>query len=256
MMSNKLYTIGRGKVFFDVFTSGTTVGTGERYLGNTPAFNLTTASENLDHFDADEGIKSKDKSVTLSLNRTGQITCDNIDPDNVALFFLAATATQVQAAATGKTSVFAVLHGDRWYQLGVTTGNPSGDRDVASVSIPGGTVTTDYTVDATLGRIYIVAGGALDGDLAITVTYNTLAKSRKTIISSSSASVDGALRFIAYNPTGTNLDYYMPSVKLAPNGDYELKGDAWQQMSFTVEIQERDADTEAIYVDGRPYTAT
>jgi hypothetical protein len=253
-MANKQYTLGRGRVYFDVFTASTTTPTGERYLGNTPSFNLTTASENLDHFDADEGIKTKDKSVTLSLNRTGAFVTDNIDPDNVALFFLGASAVPVQAAATAATSVIAHALGDRWYQMGVTVGNPSGVREISSVAIATATVVTDYTVDASLGRIYIVPGGVLDGDLAVTVTYNVAAKSRKQIITSGSASVEGALRFVAANATGAQLDYFMPSVKLAPNGDYELKGESWQQMSFNVEVQKRDDATEAIYIDGRPFT--
>jgi hypothetical protein len=253
-MANKQYTLGRGRVYFDVFVAATTTTTGERYLGNTPSFNLTTESENLDHFDADEGIKTKDKSVTLSLNRTGAFVTDNIDPDNVALFFLGAAAVAAQGAATGSTSIIAKCVGDRWYQMGVTTGNPSGVRDISSVVIATATVVTDYTVDASLGRIYIVTGGSLDGDLTVTVTYNVAAKSRKTIITSGSASVEGALRFIAANAAGVQFDYYMPSVKLAPNGEYELKGESWQQMSFSVEVQKRDDSTEAIYIDGRPYT--
>jgi hypothetical protein len=251
-MANKQYTLGRGRVYFDVFAASTTTPTGERYLGNTPSFNLTTASENLDHFDADEGIKTKDKSVTLSLNRTGTFVTDNIDPENVALFFVANSAVAAQAAATGKTSVIAHPLGDRYYQLGVTTGNPSGDRQVSNVVASG--AATGFTVDAELGRVLITAGGDLDGDATVTFTYDTAAKSRRQIITSGNATVEGALRFLANNATGAQLDYYMPSVKLSPNGEYELKGETWQQMSFTVEVQERDDNTEAIYIDGRPYT--
>lgn len=251
---NKQYTLGRGRLYFDPFAPSTTLITGERYFGNTPSFNLNTESENLDHFDADEGIKTKDKSVTLSLNRTGSFTTDNIDPDNVALFFIGTASVAAQAAATGKTTVITNPLGDRYYQLGVTVGNPSGDRQVSNVVASAGVVTTDFTVDAELGRVYIVAGGAIDGDPTVTFTYDAAARSRKQIITTGNASVEGALRFIAANATGAQLDYYMPSVKLAPNGEYELKGESWQQMTFSVEIQKRDDTTEAIYIDGRPYT--
>ena len=254
-MANKQYTLGRGRVYFDVFVASSTTITGERYIGNTPSFNLSAESENLDHFDADEGIKTKDKSVTLSLNRTGSFVTDNIDPDNVALFFVANASVAAQAAATGKTTVITNPLGDRYYQLGATSGNPSGDRQVTNVVAGGGAVVvTDFTVDAELGRVYIVKGGAIDGDASVTFTYDTVAKSRKKIVTSGNATVEGALRFLANNATGAQLDYYMPSVKLAPNGEYELKGESWQQMSFNVEIQKRDDTTEAIYIDGRPYT--
>lgn len=251
-MANKQYTLGRGKVLFDVFVAGTTTTTGERYFGNTPSFNLTAESENLDHFDADEGIKTKDKSVTLSLNRKGSFVTDNIDIDNVALFFNANAAVVAQAGAVGKTSVITNPLGDRYYQLGVTVGNPTGDRQVDNVVASG--AATGFTVDEELGRVYIVAGGDIDGDGTVTFTYDTIAKSRKQIITTGDAAVEGALRFLAHNATGAQLDFAMPSVKLAPNGEYELKGESWQQMSFSVEIQKRDDNTEAIYIDGRPYT--
>ncbi len=251
-MANKQYTLGRGRVYFDVFQASTTTKTGERYLGNTPSFNLTAESENLDHFDADEGIRTKDDSVTLSLNRSGAFVTDNIDPDNVALFFLGEASILAQSAVVGKTSVIANPLGDRYYQLGVTTGNPSGDRQVDNVVASG--AATGFTVDEELGRVYIVDGGDLDGDASVTFTYDTLARSRKQIITSNTATVDGAMRFIASNPKGAQLDYFMPKVKLSPNGEYELKGESWQQMSFNVEINKLDDDTESIYIDGRPYT--
>lgn len=254
-MANKQYVLGRGKTFFDQFNLNTTVKTGERYLGNTPSFNLSIESENLDHFDADEGIRTKDKSVTLQVNRTGQFVTDNIDPENVALFFIGEYAVAAQAATAGKTTAIANPLGDRYYQLGATVGNPSGDRQVTNVAASGGAVvTTDFTVDAELGRVYIVAGGAIDGDASVTFTYDTLARSRKQIITTGNAAVEGALRFLAFNASGPQTDYYMPSTKLAPNGEYELKGESWQQLSFSVEIQKLDDDTEAIYIDGRPYT--
>lgn len=251
-MPNKQYTLGRGRVFFDVFAPSSTTKTGERYLGNTPSFNLSASSENLDHFDADEGIRTKDDSVTLSLNRSGAFVTDNIDPMNVALFFLGEASVAAQAAQVGKTTVIANPKGDRYYQLGATAGNPSGDRQVDNVVASG--AATGFTVDEELGRVYITAGGDIDGDASVTFTYDTLARSRTQIITSNSATVDGALRFIAANPKGAQLDYFMPKVKLSPNGEYELKGESWQQMSFNVEINKLDDDTEGIYVDGRPYT--
>ena len=71
---------------------------------------------------------------------------------------------------------------------------------------------------------------------------------------SSSNSVYGALRFVADNPKGDNRDYYFPYVKLAPDGDYALKGDEWQQISFSFEVLKKASNIEAVYVDGRPFT--
>lgn len=257
-MANKLYTLGRGRLFFDPFLPNTKTKTGERYFGNTPSFSLTIESESLDHFDADDGVRVKDDSVLLELNRTGAFVTDNIDPDNVALFLLGSASTQVQAAATGATETISGVKKDRYYQLGATTGNPSGVRSVSNVVISvggsGKTAGTDFTVDAELGRIYIVPGGTIaDGD-ALSVTYDVAAKSRQQIITAASSTIDGALRFVATNPKGTLLDYYMPYVRLSPNGEYALKGEEWQQIGFNLDIQKLDDSTESIYVDGRPFT--
>lgn len=73
-------------------------------------------------------------------------------------------------------------------------------------------------------------------------------------------SVYGALFFEANNPKGDNKNYWWPYVNLRPNGNFALKGDAWQQMSFTAEALKRDSGTQRVYVykttDGAPVVDT
>jgi len=59
--------------------------------------------------------------------------------------------------------------------------------------------------------------------------------------------VYGALFFESDNPVGTNVNYWWPYVNLRPNGNLALKGDTWQQMSFTAEALKRDGTTERVY---------
>jgi hypothetical protein len=161
MSSN--YVLGRGKVYFDRFAPGTKNKTGERYFGNTPEITYNTESETLDHFNSDAGIRQKDDQAILEITRTLTFIGDDITADNMALFFLADVSTQVQAALTGQTTVYATIVKDRHYQIGVTTGNPTGVRNVTAVVVKPAasgtpyTLGTDYTLDATLGRIYIPA---------------------------------------------------------------------------------------------------
>lgn len=58
----------------------------------------------------------------------------------------------------------------------------------------------------------------------------------------------GALTFESDNPVGDNLNYWFPYVSLAPAGNYALKGDAWQTLSFAAEALKRDPLTERMYV--------
>jgi hypothetical protein len=62
-----------------------------------------------------------------------------------------------------------------------------------------------------------------------------------------SAAIYGAIFFESDNPVGENANYWFPYVNLTPNGNFALKGDTWQQMSFTGECLKRDALTERMY---------
>lgn len=261
-LGGKNYTLGRGRVFFDRFApnvvvGATTRGEGERYIGNTPEFTLTSESEELDHYDSDAGVRVKDASVQLSLDRSGSFTADSIDRENLALFFLGDAATLTQSSATGQIENLTVKRG-MFYQLGVTPSNPSGVRKVTVTLITddAGTPVTiaasgNYEVDEDRGRIYILPAAAAiaDGDIII-VTYNVAASTREQVVSKTQ-SIYGAIRFVANNPKGPNRDYYFPYVKLSPDGDYNLKGDEWQQMGFTMEILKKSSNVESTYIDGQ-----
>lgn len=262
------YTLGRGKIYFA--RKDPVAGTlgGFRYLGNTPEFNLNFESEKLEHFSSDRGIRELDKSVLMQITRSGSLITDNVNPQNVALFFFGSTEALTVAETTVTDEVLQSGVGvepGMFYQLGSTVANPSGARGVIYPGTGGtlfevksndGLTTyvsgTDYLLNAELGLIEIIDGGAILGGDEPKVTY-TVAASTRTRIISGSAPVEGALRFVADNPTGDNIDYYLPEVALSPNGDYALKGDEWQQIPFTVDVI-KPANSEALYADGRAVT--
>lgn len=258
----KNYVLGRGKAYFDPYAPGTKNKTGERYLGNTTEFNLTVESETLDHYDSDQGVRTKDDSVILELNRNGAMTTDNISEENVGLFVLGEVSDYTQTADPVLNEALGnggVPKPDRFYQLGATAANPQGVRNVSAVTInkdPSGTPValvegTDYTLDAELGRVYFLDTGAVDGVVTVGADYTPEANTRRRITTSASTSVEGALRFVSSNPKGKQKDVYMPYVTLTPSGDFALKGDDWQSMAFGVEVGELPGAA-AIYVDGRP----
>lgn len=258
LSDNKNYVLGGGRLFFDQFLPNTRTPTGERYFGNTPELSVSREDEVLDHYDADEGLRVKDDSVTLERNQTLTFTCDHISLENVAAFFGGDISKLTITAATGETQEITVKRG-RSYQLGVDAITPQGARGVTvtSVTRPGTpdpetiSAAGNYEVDSAMGRIYIEADAAgVDDDDVITVTYDIAAGTREFIIGKGQELV-GAMRFIATNTKGTKKDYYWPMVKLTPNGDYALKGQEWHSIPFTVEVLKRDATTEPVYIDGR-----
>lgn len=249
------YTLGRGEIHFAQFKPNTQTPAGERYFGNTPELSYTAEQENLDHYSSDRGVRVKDQSVLLQLDYSGVLTTDHISPENLAIFFLGESMVTTVAAATAQTDTFEDVEVGYSYQLGTTDLTPAGARLVSNVVVEKGAATlvagTDYVLDAELGRITVLEGGAIVNGDDIEVTFDIGAHSRDRIISRSNT-IEGALRFIARNPAGKNIDYFMPWVKITPNGDFQIKADEWQTLPFTLEILKKGS-LEAIYMDGRPY---
>jgi hypothetical protein len=252
------YTLGRGEIWFARFATGYTPG-GFRYIGNTPEVNLTIESETLDHYSSDAGIREKDDSVPLEVNRTGSLVTDNIDPENVALFFFGSASTVATAAALNQSYALTGIEVNRAYLIGATTNNPTGVFGIDeagvnnSVEISGGATLvegTDYTIDYNNGMITFLSGGSLTGGEDIDITYDLAANSRSRVISGSEP-VEGAMIYRTINPKGEDCTFYFPYVKVSPNGDYALKGDEWQQIPMSLEVLKL-SNAEAIYRDGDP----
>lgn len=240
-MSNNL-VLGRGEVYFDRFIENTQTKTGERYLGATPAFSVSAETQELEHYSSERGLRIKDESVTLQIDYTGSLTIENIDKENLSLFFFGTTEDAVLAGSTGDVETFVATPGF-FYQLGATAAKAEGVENVSSVVVsidPAGTPTpavlgTDYNVDLALGRIEVIAGGGISAGDTIGVTYNVEAQTQERVISGSTL-IQGAVRFISYNGVGGQRNFYMPKVTLRPNGEFALKGEEWQNMAFNMEI--------------------
>lgn len=249
------YVLGKGKLFFDPWDSSNNT-TGERAFGNCPGFEISVNSTSLEHFSSESGIKQKDDEVLLEVTRSASITCDNITENNMALFIIGTASTPSQASGSVVDEVITVKK-DRYYQLGYSTSNPSGVRNVSSVVVTdnAGTTTyasgTDYTLDATLARIYIPTTSTITDAQVIKVDYTKAAVSRNQVQSASLTATTGALRFVADNPKGTNRDLYAPKVNLKPNGSYKWIGDTWMEVAFNCEFLQKDTSTPALFIDGR-----
>lgn len=251
------YTLGRGKLHFAKLDASGVLG-GEMYFGNTTDFSHSVNTETLDHYSSDYGLNEKDLTLITQINRSASFTTDNINPKTLAFYFFGSVDALTVASSTVTGESLGKVEVGMFYQLGMTSANPSGARKVTSVTVSKSgtalTAGTDYVVDTDLGRVEILEGGTVaDGD-ALTASY-TISASTRTRVISGSEQIEGALRFIAYNPEGDDIDYYFPSVKLTPDGDYALKGNDLQAITFSVEIQTPSDGRAAVYADGRAVTA-
>lgn len=258
-MSNNL-VLGRGQVFFDRFADGTTNRQGERYLGSTAAFSVSGESQELDHYSSEQGLRVLDESVTLQIDLTGTMTVENMTAENVALFFFGDSETASISAATGETEDFTVIPG-HYYQLGMTDTKPEGVENVDTVAVvldPVGANSTmsegtDYEVDLQQGFVRVLEGGAATEGDTIRVTYNIGAQTQSRVKSGTKL-IQGAVRFRSYNGVGGQRNFYMPKVTLRPNGEFQLKGEEWQNIGFNLQILQPGTALSALLATGRGVT--
>lgn len=252
------YTFGKGRVYASLIVNGVK-SRSRRYLGNSPQFNLSVESEKQDHINSDEGINQIDDSVITQITRTGTLVLDNINDENLALHQLATISDFEQVGDPVIGEALGQAEPAMTYQLGETEDNPIGVRNVSSVTVtvgPAGTSSTategvDYTLNAELGNITIIEGGVIDGQTEVEVDYTPAAGTRKRMVTGANASVELALYFESTNPKGPRRDVAMPKVTLSPSGEWALKSDDWQQLTFDVTVNQ-NAGQAAMYIDGRP----
>lgn len=250
----KNYTLGRGKMYFGQFKPGTQTPRGERYLGNSPDLSFNASQETLDHYFSDGGIRVKDASVILQQDYAGAFVLDDINMANLAMFFLGEAAVITTATRSVTDEVHSGIELGFTYQLGTSNTDPSGVRMVTDVVATGTALLVagkDYVVDEELARITFLEGGDILEGADVTISYTVEDSTRERVISKGQT-IEGTLRYVAANPAGKNIDYFMASVKITPNGDLNLKGDDWQQVPMNIEILKK-GDLEAIYAEGRPY---
>ena len=250
----QFYTLGRGKVYLDLFKPGTNTGTGERYLGNTPEVSLTTETEVLDHFNSDAGIREKDLTVLLESSRGGAFATDVISKENVAMFFMGDVDSSTMMELPDQREAFKSWALGRTLQLGTTDVSPTGARNITNLVIgiadasltlglsgdinsnPNVTViplSGNATADLAMGRLYLEpTSSELTANKQIVAQFDIEAQSRSVVLAKNEM-MYGALRYIADNPVGENRDMFFPKVALTPDGDYNLKGDDWQTMGFS-----------------------
>jgi hypothetical protein len=249
--------IGKGELWFAPYKPGTQTPDGFYFVGNCPELTLNREADLLPHYDSTRGFRRKDEEITIESRMTGSISCDDVRPQTAALFLMGQEVTLTVASATGLTTVIVGARKGRTYQLGETANQPSGARKIANVEVsltstPATVYVagTDYTLDLDLGLLTILSGGAIAENAGLTVDFDQTVHTRQQVIASDNEA-QGALKYISYNPIGQKMDYFMPWVKVRPNGDISLISEEWMTIPLTVEALYK-GNLSLCYLDGRP----
>lgn len=247
--------LGAGKIYIDLEDENGNLTGAERYLAETPELTLSGTNETVDDFSSDGPIAEKDLSIATKTERSLKFSTKDITLENIALFSIGTvnTITQTTTPVVGE-SVGTSKQG-QYMQLGKSL-NAAGARGMTSITIKddgvAATITTDYTIDAAMGRIYIVPGGGIADGSVITADFTPAANTREQMSTDQLGAKFCSLRFIADNTAGTNRDYYWPRVALNPDGETALKSrDNVQQLTFSAPINTRTGFSQQ-YVDERP----
>lgn len=169
MAEEQNYVVGRGKLYFGKYAPGTRVATGQRYFGNTPELSLSQSEDVLDHYSAEGGVRVKDDSITLQNDSSGSFTCDNIQNENLALWFRGETEQQVETGSASATGT-----------VTFSTAVPSEDD---TVTINGTVITfkttasgpNEITIPGTIGATATALGNFVNAhpELGVTASVNT-----------------------------------------------------------------------------------
>lgn len=255
------YQIPRGRAYFDPYDASERL-TGEIDLGNCPGISLSIETEKAEHFSSQTGLREKDGSWVVQVQRTGSLQCDNFSPSNAALWLTGSHEVKTQSADPVTDEERTVLPG-RQYQLGATAANPLGVRNVKDITVTpkaGGDALvagTDYNVDTETGRVQILqgSGAAITASTVVVFGYTPIAGKFESVKSGAKAELMGALRVVSDNAAGGNRDWYLPKVSLSASGDLALIAEGTDVTAMEFELEAlKPANAEAIYCDGRPVT--
>lgn len=245
--NTKDYNLGRGALYFaSPLVAGLPVD--YRHLGNAPEFNVSVEVETLEHQSSLTGLKVTDKEVVISQKISVSVSLDELNFDNVALFFSGATAVEANTVAIsgfGSHVMIASIVLGRWYDIVDSAGArvfniDAADLTTMTASIAGVlTITDDYLVDETFGRVMIVEGGVAGVTATETLTVVLAAKAGAGTVDKVNAltqsAVVGALKFIGENPANSDeeVEYQFHQISLKAEGDFGQISDEFSQMQFT-----------------------
>jgi len=219
--STDYYQLGKGVVYFNQKDTSTGLYTGERDLGNAPAFTFNTAIEKLEHYSSRGGLRAKDKEIISQITPGVSFTLDEINKENLALLTLGDIATVAQTAGyVSGEAIDAFL--DKRSDLSKRS---IGTTFVATGSFTGGPFTLGETVTGGTSSATGIVCLATDGTgLWIAVTSGTFASGETITGGTSSASATSSALGV-WTPGVLLVQDDADTITYTAGTDYEVNTD-------------------------------
>lgn len=253
--SSDNYVLGRGVLHADIYDSNNTKTGRFLDLGNCTAFGLNVDEETLEHESSRGGLKTVDASVTLKKAVSGTFTLDEITRDNLAMFLsgdVSETALSAGSLLAATNSVVLGVSGEeaeipgKWYEITDASGARVYNLSAVSIYDDASKTTTyaldtDYKLDLVRGLVFVVVGGDIDTDdaLSITIDATIAAGTQQDVQILQETSFRAAILFAGENSqTGEKFEVRLHSCKISSDGDASFIGDEFLEMGFNFVIEE------------------
>lgn len=258
------YVLGRGKLFFsNIGTDG--MPTGFRFVGNCPEVTASLESENYEHFRSTNGLKQKDLDIITQQAIKWTATLENMDKDNLGIFFAAdQDLSFVNPAITGFSGITLVpagfmvsaATGGRWYQIVDATGQACIGALAAKIALASTNATpaslvkdTDYILDVETGRVFFLDSAKVQTIITnaegvkATVTADAGAKVTAKLGAGTKGETNVAIRFELINAQtdAVEMIFELHKAGVTPNGDVNFISDEVAQLPLTIAVEQNDA---------------
>lgn len=253
-------TIGAGRIFLaDLDASGQPGPF--RYVGDSEGFSLSVSTTQVDTYTGDGPVAAKMTSKTVQIDNNFSMNLNEVSDDNLALGLLGLTQDRSQASVSTFSLSISSAELGVYYNLGASSSNPAGHKDITSVVVDDGATTTytlgdDYEVKADTGEVFIKEGGAISAGDAIVIECGVPAKTYKQAVSSENGVGQKALRYEEDASKGTARDVHVPLCDVRPEGSIDFKSrDNIQMVPLQIEALVPADGSPAIVIETRAGTA-
>lgn len=268
------YLLGRGILMLSPLAeTGTFANRYEGFydVGECSDFKLSTETELAEFKSSRAGLVTVVKRVVTTTKLTCSFVLHEISQEVRALFFLGEIVEFTQATISGATSTITLRRNQRHYDI---INNSGGARiykinNSPSIAAPTNSVASDFTIDATMGRVFAndVSGAAFaDGALLTISSINAdfIPASNNSIAAVpgsemqflKKSGIRGQLMFLGTNASNADapMEVFLNRVSVSAEGDADQIGDDYQAMTIKGEA-EKDATYNTL-VGGNSETGT